>query len=81
MGKQSECDLIILEGAGFEQGCQAGMRSLFLLLLEHRMSSLSPNLKSQIACLPCDQIELLAIALFNCSDNAELNAWLFQQDI
>ncbi|NJL64961.1 MAG: Rpn family recombination-promoting nuclease/putative transposase [Methylacidiphilales bacterium] len=59
-----------------EEGREEGERSLILRLLTRRVGELSPQARSQVESLPCEQLENLGEALLDFTCVADLDAWL-----
>jgi hypothetical protein len=63
---------------GQEEGVEKGNRSLLSMQLSQRFGPLSDSLVAGINALDLNQLEALAIALFNFTDRADLETWLTQ---
>ena len=64
---------------GKEQGVEKGQRSLVSILLEQKVGQLPDYLENQIAALPAQQLEALAIALLRFEAIDDLTGWLENQ--
>ena len=64
------------EQVGEARGRQTGQRSLLLLLLEQRIGQVSEEQTERISQLNLQQMEALALALFNFTTAADLENWL-----
>jgi hypothetical protein len=63
---------------GREEGRATERRSLLTLMVSQRFGPLSDSLVKAIQALALDQLEALAIALFNFTDQTALETWLTQ---
>jgi hypothetical protein len=66
------------EERGWIQGSEEGRRSLLFLQLSQRFAPLPKVLVEAIQVLALDQLDALAIALFNFTDQTALETWLTQ---
>jgi hypothetical protein len=66
------------EERGWIQGSEEGRRSLLFLQLSQRFAPLPADVVKAIQALALDQLDALAIALFNFTDQTALETWLTQ---
>ncbi|NEQ27736.1 MAG: Rpn family recombination-promoting nuclease/putative transposase, partial [Microcoleus sp. SIO2G3] len=61
---------------GRQQGIQEGQQALIIRLLERRVGKIAPEIQNRVGQLSSEELEALAVALFDFTSASDLMAWL-----